>query len=120
MLKNCLICLIDFSSSEINSAKPIESDQIYFLPTANILINATAKIAITKQLADSLITGVEIYDILFENTIQLQADSEQMFSLHYKPNWMSSDEIKLATSSLGLLDSLSITAEDRFSQTLSH
>jgi hypothetical protein len=104
------------SKNVSSDSKMITSEQIYYLPTANIIINATAKIAVTKRLDNATVISAKLYEMSFDNQVQLQADENQLFSLHYNPTWVASDDIKLGTSSQGLLENIDITAEDRFAQ----
>lgn len=91
----------------------IEGDQLYFLPAASITLNVTAKVAVARQQDDNSFLDAKIYEFTFEPSSQIQADEDQRYVINYSRSWFASDELRLTTSSSGLLENIALTAEDR-------
>lgn len=91
----------------------VEGDAWYFLPTASITLKATAKVMIIRQQADNVVRTKQVIELALENTVNIEPDTDQVFSLKYTPFFFSNDELKVSTNDSGLLENISATAEDR-------
>ena len=96
----------------------IEADQLYFLPAASLHMTATAKIAVNTEQNTGNFISSDIYEFQLDTTVQVMPDSGELYTLDYKPNWFTSDDLKLSTDVNGLLSNIAIVAEDRFSAIL--
>ena len=67
-------------STPANGTGPIEGDLFYFLPIANLTAKATVKIEVTKNKDDDTIISSRPIDLFFENTVQIVADTGNMFA----------------------------------------
>ncbi len=91
----------------------IEGDAYYFLPTASITLKATAKVVIIRHQADNVVQTKQVIELAMENTVNIEPDTSQVFSINYNPFFFSTDELKVCTNASGLLENISATSEDR-------
>jgi hypothetical protein len=95
-----------------NSDVP-EADQLYYLPTACLLIKATATVIVTKDTGTKNIIDTKLSEITFDSTVQIVPDTRSFFSIKYTPSFFSNDDLKLSINSSGLIEGINLTAEDR-------
>ncbi len=95
-----------------NSDVP-EADQLYYLPTACLLIKATATVIVTKDAGTKNIIDTKLSEITFDSTVQIVPDTRSFFSIKYTPSFFSNDDLKLSINSSGLIEGINLTAEDR-------
>jgi hypothetical protein len=99
------------SSAVEKSKSPAVAEQIYYLPTASVLITATAKVSI---MADSTgeIQEAQLQSMKLEHTVNYEADTSQLYKLNYQPSVFANDEIRINTNSSGLLENVFASTED--------
>lgn len=95
-----------------NSDVP-EADQLYYLPTACLLIKATATVIVTQDAGTKNIIDTKLSEITFDSTVQIVPDTRSFFSIKYTPSFFSNDDLKLSINSSGLIEGINLTAEDR-------
>lgn len=94
----------------------VAGEQYYSLPTASLLLKVTAKVLVTKSVADNKVLSATLFSTEFDPCVNLEPDPEQLFTLHYHPFPFSSDELRMTTNAQGLLENVAATTEDRISQ----
>ena len=94
-------------------AGAIKAHQAYYLPTANLLLKATAKVVVTKQADGGTIVSAKLAELVFEPTVQIVPDTDQVFALQYCVSVFSNDDLKFSVGPSGLLEGINLTAEDR-------
>lgn len=89
------------------------SDQYYFLPTASLTIQATAKVLATRTADGTKITDTKLMELKLENSIAVVPDTRRLISVDYHPSIFAADELRLTTTASGLLQGVTAVAEDR-------
>jgi len=111
-----IIVVARSSNSVIKSARlstgKQHADMMYYLPTATLTITATAKITITKD-SNNTIISANLADLSLENTVAIVPDTKFCFAVNYQPNCFMNDDVRITTNSIGLLDSVSTTTDDQ-------
>jgi len=92
--------------------KNIVADQVYYLPTAQLQIRATARVVLTKDSANT-ITAAQLNDLVLSTTVQMIPDSRYPIALKYCPNIFSNDDLTFSISATGLLEGINVSSEDR-------
>ena len=95
-----------------NSDVP-EADQLYYLPTACLLIKATATVIVSTNADTKNIIEAKLSEIVFDNTVQIVPDTRNTFAIKYTPSFFSNDDLKFSINSSGLIEGINLTAEDR-------
>jgi hypothetical protein len=108
----------DIIVSEKVTGALIDGEQIYFLPAASVTLNATAKVAVARDLSGNFVAA-KVYELSFTPLIQLQGEEDQLYVIKYNRTWVASDDIRLTTGTSGLLESIAVTTEDRISAIIS-
>ncbi len=106
-------------SKHVASHEIINADMIYYLPTASLQLKSTLKVAVIKDATTNVIESAHFLELSFENVVSVIPDTDFLFMLNYAGSWFMNDEIKLTAGSSGLLESISTTTEDRFSNIMS-
>jgi hypothetical protein len=99
-------------SSAVEKSKSTSiAEHIYYLPTANVLISATANVSI---MADSTgeIQDAQLQSMKLEHTVNYEADTSQLYKLNYQPSAFANDEIRINTNPSGLLENVFASTED--------
>lgn len=89
-----------------------KADLVYYLPIATLQVAATAKVLIKKEIASSKVIPVLI-DLTIQTTVQNVPDTANPFALQYQGSGFSSDIFKVNVNSMGLIEGINVTAEDR-------
>lgn len=90
----------------------IIADQVYYLPTAQLQVRATARVVLTKDSSGAIIDA-SLNDLVFSTTVQTIPDNRYPIALKYCPNIFSNDDLTFSISAEGLVEGINITAEDR-------
>ncbi|WP_207434665.1 hypothetical protein [Sabulibacter ruber] len=100
------------SFSKNNVDKFNEADLIYYLPIATLQVTATAKVLIKRQIKLPKVSS-ELIDLTMQATTQNVPDTSNPYALKYQGSSFSSDTFKVSVNSLGLIEGINVTAEDR-------
>lgn len=101
------------TSTVKNSFGEIEADQYYFLPTASLIIKATATVVVTKDKTTDCVTDAKLLSIDFENEVKIEPDSKDLITITYNADAFSNDELQIKTDDNSLLETISSISEDR-------
>lgn len=96
-----------------------KADQFYYLPTASLQVKATATVTLTKTIPDNRIISAKLAQVQLENTVVMQPDTSQLLIAQYQSSDFANDELRITTNTLGLLESASVTTEDRITNVIS-
>lgn len=95
-----------------------KADLVYYLPIATLQVTATAKVLIKKQTAPPQVSP-ELIELTIQTTVQYVPDTANPFALQYQGSWFSSDNFKINLNSMGLIEGVNVTAEDRIANIIS-
>jgi hypothetical protein len=98
-------------------AASVSADQLYYLPTASLIIRATAKVIITRNTANAIIEA-KLAELALDTTVQTVPDTDAAFAIEYKASAFASDDLKFIIGASGLLEGINLTAEDRIANIL--
>ena len=99
------------TSVENNKTNPVSADQIYYLPTASLVITAMAKVVVASNPSGN-IEWVRLTSLKLENDVVFEPDTSQLYLLNYKPSVFSNDELRLNTNANGLLETINSSVQD--------
>ena len=102
-------------STVVSGPVKVEADQTYYLPAHSMMIKATALVQVAKS-ADKVIQGGTLLQLTLEPAVTIEPDTSALVTLRYKGDWFSNDAIELGTTAKGLLENISVVAEDRLTQ----
>jgi hypothetical protein len=115
LLSSCTVVKTNYSTDAKKSATVY-----YYLPESILKIKTTVKVAVYYNLDDSKLNGsCKVVEQSFVATTQMIADTKNLLSLNYKPNALMADDIKYGVNSMGLLETVNITTEDRTADIIS-
>jgi hypothetical protein len=97
-----------------DNLKIATADAYYYLPTASLVITATAKVLSTKT-ADNVVTSGKLHELQLDIKTVLEPDTSQLLGMNIRTFAFANDELRLTTDQSGLLESVNITTEDRIS-----
>lgn len=96
----------------------VAADQLYYLPTASLVIRATAKVVITRNAETSAIREARLAEMVLDTTVQTVPDTDAPLALNYAASAFATDDLKFNIGASGLLEGINLTAEDRIANIL--
>ncbi len=99
------------SSAVDDNTSPVEADQIYYLPTADIQIIATAKVSVATDSSGEIQSGT-LLSLQLENKVVIGPDTTKLYRLQYRPSLFANDELRINTNATGLLETVTSTTTD--------
>jgi hypothetical protein len=96
-----------------DGSTPISADQYYFLPTASLIIKATAKAVVARRSSDGAVQIKKRVSLTLDTSVNIEPDTSNLFAITYSPFAYANDELKIDTDPDGLLENVSSITEDR-------
>lgn len=96
----------------------IQADLIYYLPEASLTVTATASVVLETDLIDGTVINPTVTQLQLDIKINIQPDTEQLLLINHNSFAFANDELKLTVDNNGLLQTVSVTTEDRIGTVL--
>ncbi|RQO66464.1 hypothetical protein DBR43_30110 [Pedobacter sp. KBW06] len=99
--------------STITSEDEPEGFSYYYLPSASLSVQATARIILYKSVENGIIIKAELQSVTCEATVKIEPDTSSVITLSYLPDFFFSDQLKVLTNERGLLQNVETTSGDK-------